>query len=94
MPILYIFSSVFSNLTCLGKLICSKYHRSNNIIMVKILMIIKIVMIRVHGRGRGRGMGEKKLLYVDEELQSYNCSYQTQATMFGQHSLMTNRTRR
>ena len=61
MPRLYIFSSVFSNLTCLGKPICSKYHRSNNIIMVRILMIIKIVMIRVHGRGRGRGMGEKKV---------------------------------
>ena len=44
-PILYIFLSVFSKLTCLGKPICFKYHRSNNITIVKILMITKIVMI-------------------------------------------------
>ena len=45
MPILYIFLSVFSKLTCLGKPICFKYHWSNNIMIVNILMIMKIVMI-------------------------------------------------
>ena len=45
MAVLYIFLSVFSKLTCLGKPICFKYHWSYNMMIVNILMIIKIVMI-------------------------------------------------
>ena len=45
MPILYIVLSVFSKLTCLGKLFCLECYRSNNVMIVKILMIIKIVRI-------------------------------------------------
>ena len=45
MPIVNTFVSVFSKLTCLGKPICFKYHRFNNVMIVKILMIRKIVMI-------------------------------------------------
>ena len=45
MAVLYIFLSVFSKLTCLGKPICFNYHWSYNMMIVNIWMIIKIVMI-------------------------------------------------
>ena len=44
MPTLYIVLSVFSKLTCLGKLFCLECYRFN-VMIVKILMIIKIVKI-------------------------------------------------
>ena len=45
LPTLYIVLSVFSKLTCLGKLFCLECYRFNNVMIVKNLMIIKIVKI-------------------------------------------------